>query len=746
MPAANKDKPMQLMELQPGINAVIRRLDGGRPVMARLAAMGFTPGATIMVIRSSDHGPLLVSLRGSRVALGQGEAAHIFVSFAGKEKLAKTDPTAPGTITIALTGQPNVGKSSVFNLLTGMNQHVGNWTGKTIECKIGNFKFKDTGFSIVDLPGTYSLTASSEEERLARDYIIKEHPNLIVAVVNAATLERSLYLVAELLVLPVPIVVALNMTDVAKQEGIQVEPKVLEAALGVPVVPMVASKGSGLVELEDAIFRMVNHEIPYEPKRPLILPAHQAVLDQLRRLIGSYVLPNYPEEWVALKLLEGDEELTGLMKSAMPPKAWVPVHDLLYKHEDAILDIAGARYEWVARSIRAAVVEPKVTRVGLTSRLDRVLTHPVWGTLTLVAILGGVFWLTYRVGSPLQAWLSRLVGELAQLLRTSWLHGPKWLVEFSAGGILGGIGMVLTFLPILIIFFAILGFMEDTGYMARAAYLSDRWMHMMGLHGKSFMPILLGFGCNVPAILGTRIIESRRARLLTTLLIPLVPCTARMAVITILAAVFFGANGFWVAWGLVGFSLLILAGLGLVLHHFLFENEHVPFIMELPLYHLPNFRTIGIYVRDNIWGFLKKAGTTILVATLVVWALSYFPTGNVLTSYLGMIGKFLQPVGQWMGLPWPVLVALLTSFIAKENTVATLGVLYGNLNVLKSVMTPTAMLAFLVFQILFIPCVGTVAAIKQETKSWKWTATSVGMQLALSLGLAVAVFQIGRLF
>jgi ferrous iron transport protein B len=737
---------MQLMELQPGRKAVIRRLDGGRAVLSRLAAMGFTPGAAITVLRSSDHGPLLVSLRGSRVALGQGEAAHIFVSFAGKEKTPEPGPVFESVITIALTGQPNVGKSSVFNSLTGLNQHVGNWTGKTIECKVGSFKYKGVGFSIVDLPGTYSLTASSEEERLARDFIIQEHPNLILAVVNAATLERSLYLVAELLLLPVPIVIALNMTDVAAREGIQVEPKVLAAALGVPVVSMVASRGSGLAELQDVILRMAGHEIPYEPKRPLILPAHQAVLDQVRAHVGSFVPPSYPEEWVALKLLEGDEELTRLMRSAMPSEAWEPVHALLYQHEDAILDIAGARYEWVARVIRAAVVEPKVTRVGLTARLDRVLTHPILGTLSLVAILGGVFWLTYRVGSPLQAWLSRLIGDLARALRTHWLHGPGWLVEFSAGGVLGGIGMVLTFLPILVIFFAILGFMEDTGYMARAAYLSDRWMHMMGLHGKSFMPILLGFGCNVPAILGTRIIESRRARLLTTMLIPLVPCTARMAVVTILAAVFFGANAFWIAWGLVGCSLLVLAGLGLALHHFLFENEHVPFIMELPLYHLPNFRTIGIYIRDNVLGFLKKAGTTILVATLVVWALSYFPTGNVMTSYLGMLGRSLEPVGKWMGLPWPALVALLTSFIAKENTVATLGVLYGNLDVLKTVMTPAAMLAFLVFQILFIPCVGTVAAIQQETRSWKWTLTSVGMQLAVSLGLAVAVFQIGRLF
>ena len=735
-----------LMKLHPGKKAFIRKLEGGRSVLTRLAAMGFTPGAAVSVIRSSDHGPLLVSLRGSQVALGQGEAAHIHVSLDEEGPATAIEAQEPAHLTVALAGQPNVGKSSVFNSLTGLNQHVGNWTGKTVDCKVGEFKFKDTGFSIVDLPGTYSLTACSEEERLARDYIIKERPDLIIAVVNAATLEHSLYVVSELLLLPVPLIVALNMTDVAEQEGIHIEPKVLEATLGLPVVPMVAAKGAGLANLQEAALRMCRHEIPYEPKRPSILPAHQSILNQLTALIRSYVPPAYPEEWVALKLLEGDEELTRMMKSAMPAEAWEPVHTLLYQHEDAILDIAGARYEWVARVIRAAVVEPKVTRVGLTSRLDRALTHPVWGTLILIALLGGVFFLTYQVGGPMQAWLSQLVEQLAQFIRSSWASGPAWLVEFFASGVLGGLGMVLTFLPILAIFFAILGFLEDTGYMARAAYLSDRWMHMMGLHGKSFIPILLGFGCNVPAVMGTRIIESRRARLLTILLVPLVPCTARMAVVTILAAVFFGPNAFWIAWGLVGFSLLILAGLGMILHHFFFENEHVPFIMELPLYHLPNLKTIGIYVWGNILGFLKKAGTTILVATLIVWALSYFPHGDVMTSYLGLAGQALQPIGNWMGLPWPVLVALLTSFVAKENTIGTLGVLYGSLEVLNTVMTPAAGLAFLVFQILFIPCVGTVAAIQQETKSWKWTLTSVGMLLVLSVGLAVAIFQVGRLF
>jgi ferrous iron transport protein B len=742
----DEDVIMQLVEVQPGKKTIVRKLRGGRVILSRLVALGFTPGAAVVVVRNSYHGPLLVSLRGSQVALGRGEAAHVLVSPVESEMPTQIEVEVPKKVSIALAGQPNVGKSSVFNLLTGLNQHVGNWAGKTIECKVGALRYKDTDFSIVDLPGTYSLTDSSEEERLARDYILQEKPDLIIAVVNAATLERNLYLIAELFLLPVPIILALNMTDVAEHEGIHVEPKVLEAALGIPVVPMVASRGSGLTQLEETVLSLLRHEISYEPKRTLILPAHQSVLDQLRSVIGPFVPSTYPEEWVALKLLEGDEEITALMQSAMPAEAWESVHGLLYQHEDAILDIAGARYEWIARIIRAAVIEPKVTRFGMTARLDKVMTHPLGGTLILIAVLGGVFWLTYSVGSPIQAWLSHLIDQLTHLIRSGWTHGPRWLVEFVAGGILGGIGMVLTFLPILFVFFAIMGFMEDTGYMARAAYLTDRWMHRMGLHGKSFIPILLGFGCNVPAILGTRIIESRRARLLTILLIPLVPCTARMAVITILAAIFFGPNAFWVSWALVGGSLLILAGSGVVLHHFLFENEHVPFIMELPLYHLPNMRTIGIYIWENILGFLRKAGTTILVATLIVWGLSYFPTGNVMTSYLGRIGKFLQPIGNWMGLPWPVMVALLTSIVAKENTIATLGVLYGSLNGLKSVLTPAAALAFLVFQILFIPCVATVAAIYQETRSLKWTAANVGMLLTLSLGLALAVYQIGSLF
>lgn len=735
---------MQLLELETNEKALIRRLEGGRAVISRLASLGFTPGAAVTMIRRNDKGPILVSLRGSRIALGHGEAKHILISLAREKENRKNKAIKRKSILIAVAGQPNVGKSTVFNALTGLNQHVGNWAGKTIELKSGLLNFKEKEFSLVDLPGTYSLSAGSEEERISRDFIIKEHPDLIIAIVNAAELEHNLYLIAELLLLPVPIILALNMMDVAEQEEIQVEPKVLEATLGIPVVPLIASRNTGISELKETIYRLSNHETPYNPKKPLILPAHRIVLDQMKALISPFVPSAYPDEWVALKLLEGDEELTKIMKSAIPPTDWEHVHSLLYKHEDAILDIAGARYEWIARVVRAAIIEPKTTRVGLTSRLDRLLTQPVLGTFILIGILGIAFWLTYTVGNPIQGWLTHLINQFAQIIRAEWSTAPRWIVEFFAGGILGGIGMVLTFLPILIIFFLILGFMEDTGYMARAAYLTDRWMHMMGLHGKSFMPMLLGFGCNVPAVLGTRIIESPRARLLTILLIPLIPCAARMAVITILASLFFGHSALWVAWGLIGGDLLLIAGLGVTLHHFLFKNEHVSFIMELPLYHMPNFRTIGIYIWQNVLGFLQKAGTIILIATMIVWGLSYFPSGSVMTSYLANIGQFLEPIGRLMGLPWPVLIALITSLIAKENTIATLGILYNGLNNVVSILTPSAALGFLVFQILFIPCVGTIAAIRQETHSWKWTALSIGIQLIISLGLSILVFQIGK--
>jgi ferrous iron transport protein B len=658
------------------------------------------------------------------------------------------------TLTVALAGQPNVGKSTVFNLLTGLSQHVGNWPGKTVEQKTGTYQLNGTTIHLVDLPGTYSLTANSLEEVVARNYIIEERPDVVVALVNAASLERNLYLVAELLSLPTRVVVGLNMVDVAADEGMALEPQVLEAALGVPVVPMVAAKNQGVRELMDAVDCLVRGEIRYEPNVPEIRADHRQVLDEIRTLVGDWVPQPYPSDWVALKLLEGDGEITAMMRDHhLPAEQWQRVHQILMAHEDAFLAVASGRYEWVGRMIRAAVTRPRTGQITLTERLDRWATHPLWGLAILAAILGVVFWLTFTLGAPLQNLLDTyVVGGLARTASALLAGAPAWLQGLVVDGAIGGAGTVITFLPILVIFFAVLALLEDTGYMARAAYVMDRFMHIMGLHGKSFMPLFLGFGCNVPAVMGSRIIDSRQARLLTILLAPLVPCAARMTVIVFITPIFFGRAAVVVAWGLIAMSLVVLAVVGLLINRWVLKGERAAFIMELPLYHRPNLRTIGIQVWQNSAEFLKKAGTLILIMSVVIWALSTLPNGDIQTSYLASVGKALAPIGALMGLEWEMVVALLASFVAKENSIAAMGILFGTgedagLGIaLSGALTAPAALAFLVVQMLFIPCVATVAAIKQETRSWGWTAFSLGLLLALSLAGGILAYRLASGF
>jgi ferrous iron transport protein B len=655
------------------------------------------------------------------------------------------------TLTVALAGQPNVGKSTVFNLLTGLSQHVGNWPGKTVEQKTGTYRFNGTTIHLVDLPGTYSLTANSQEEVIARDYIIKERPDVVVVLVNAASLERNLYLVSELLPLPTQVVVGLNMVDVAADEGMRVEHQVLEAALGVSVVPMVAAKNRGVRELMETVDRLARGEIPYQPNIPEIRADHREVFEALHALVAEWVPRPYPSDWVALKLLEGDDEITRMMRDdCLPSEQWEQVHEILMAHEDAVLAVASGRYEWVGRMIRAAVIRPRAGQITLTERLDRWATHPFWGLVILAALLGVVFGLTFLLGTPLQNLLDTyVVGGLASAASTWLASAPAWLRGLVVDGAIAGAGTVVTFLPILVIFFATLALLEDLGYMARAAYMMDRFMHLMGLHGKSFMPLFLGFGCNVPAVVGTRIIDSRRARLLTIMLAPLVPCAARMAVIVLIAPIFFGQAATLVAWGLIATSLVVLAGVGVLLNKWVLKGERAAFIMELPLYHRPNARTIALQVWQNSAEFLKKAGTLILLMSIVVWALSTLPHGEIETSYLASIGKALAPLGELMGLQWKMVVALLTSFVAKENSVATMSILFGAgedtaglTAALSDVLTAPAALAFLVVQMLFVPCAATVAAIKQETKSWGWTAFTVGLLLILSLTGGILAYQL----
>ncbi|MCX7840855.1 MAG: ferrous iron transport protein B [Anaerolineae bacterium] len=367
------------------------------------------------------------------------------------------------------------------------------------------------------------------------------------------------------------------------------------------------------------------------------------------------------------------------------------------------------------------------------------------------AILGAVFWLTFTLGTPLQEWLEGIVGAFGEWIGGQLAWAPQWLSGLIVDGVIGGAGLVLTFLPILIIFFAVLGILEDVGYMARAAYVMDGLMHLMGLHGKSFLPLFLGFGCNVPSVFGTRVIESPSARLLTILLVPLIPCTARMAVIAFLAPAFFGSAATLVSWGMILVAMFTLAVVGIVLNKTVFRGQHVAFIMELPLYHIPNWRTIGMLVWQRSLAFVRRAGTLIVIVSILVWVLSTLPHGDIETSFLATLGKWLEPLGQWMGFDWRLTVALLTSFIAKENSIATLGILFGAdaesglAESLAGTLSVATALAFMTVQVLFIPCVATFAAMRQETGSWRWTLFNTALLGFIAIAGGIGVYWLASL-
>ncbi|MFO7697298.1 MAG: ferrous iron transport protein B [Anaerolineae bacterium] len=654
---------------------------------------------------------------------------------------------------IALAGQPNVGKSTVFNMLTGLNQHVGNWPGKTVEMRSGQLEHHGLPIEVVDLPGAYCLTAASPEELVTRECIIHERPDVVMVVINASSLERNLYLVTELLALGCPLVIGLNMMDVARQEGFEIRVDVLAAAIGVPVVPMTAARGQGVHELLDAAIAVANDVSGQHPIRPEIRSDHREVLDRVEALIATCVPSPYPVQWVALKLLEGDQEITRVMSESCLPEQWSGVQDVLREHEDAIVAVASGRYEWIGHMARASMTRPRAGQVTVTQALDNIATDPVWGFLVLAAMLALVFGLTYALGGPLQAWVeAAIVVPFAGWLESALAGGPSWFRGLLVDGVVGGVGTMLTFLPILVIFFAGMGVLEDVGYMSRAAFVMDRLMHGIGLHGKSFIPLFLGFGCNVPAIMGTRIIESPRDRILTIMLAPLVPCTARLAVLTVLAHAFFPERAGVVTWALTALPLLILAVAGIAIRRWFLRGEPSALIMEMPLYHLPNRRTIAITVWQRTLAFLQKAGTVILAVSVIVWALSTYPGGDVDSSYMAAIGRMLEPVGRLMGLGWRPIVALLSSFVAKENAVATLGVLSGvgeQAGGLQTLMgtefTPASALAFLVAQMLFVPCVSTLAVIRQETGSWKWVALNVLLLGVLTLLGGIIAYHVAQM-
>ncbi len=725
---------LPITSLAEGEEAIIRDITGGNALISRLAGMGIALNTKVRYLHSRG-GLVVVQVGETRVALGSGEAVKILVSRVAPAREGERPPAK--TLLVALAGQPNAGKSTVFNILTGLSQHVGNWPGKTVEKKEGSHTAEGYELRIVDLPGTYSLTAFSEEERVAREFIIHEAPDVIVLLVNAAVLERSLYLLTELLPLGRPIVVGVNMLDVAENQGIRVDTEALERSLGVPVVPMIATKNKGLRELVERVISVSRGEFALRPKLPPVRADHHDLLKELTELIREAVQPPYTVEWVAAKLMEGDQEVSAMMEKLLTPPLWERVKGLLVAHEDSLHAVVCGRYDWVEDTTRACVSRFKMGQVVMTDRIDHLLTRPAFGIPVLLGVLACVFLLTYTIGFPLQKLLEGGVGALGAAVAPLLAQAPAWVQGLIVEGVIGGVGSVLTFLPILLIFFAVLALLEDVGYMARAAFVMDRFMHLVGLHGKSFIPMCIGFGCNVPAILGVRIIESRKARLLTMLLTPFVPCTARLAVLTFVAAAVFASDATIVVWALVSLNILVLGAVGMTVHAFVLKEEPTPFIMELPLYQRPNPRTIGQVVWSRTVSFVKRAGSVILLMAILVWLLAYFPDGKTETSILAAIGHVLEPIGRPLGLDWRMVTALISSIVAKENAVATLGVLYGVgdqglLKVLPQVMSHASALAFLTVLMLFVPCAATVAVMRREMVDRIWFYSSLVLTLVIS--------------
>jgi ferrous iron transport protein B len=440
---------------------------------------------------------------------------------------------------------------------------------------------------------------------------------------------------------------------------------------------------------------------------------------------------------MVIKLMEGDPEVSQSLEGMLPNEVWKEIRKVLIAHEDSLHAVVGGRYDWIEMVTRASISRFKRGQVLMTDRIDHILTRPVFGIPILLAVFGIVFGLTYAIGFPAQKWLEGLLSSFSQWLGPFFGGTPFWVKGLIIDGAIGGAGSVLTFLPILLIFFATMSFLEDIGYMSRAAFVMDRFMHLIGLHGKSFIPMCLGFGCNVPAVLGARILESRNARLLTIFLMPFIPCTARLAVLTFISAAIFPEHAAFIAWLVVSVNIILLGITGIFINKIIMKDEVMPFIMELPLYHSPHPKTIMNVVKFRTVAFIKRAGTVILAISILIWLLSNFPGGTTESSYLAMFGKLIAPIGAWIGLDWKMIVALLTGLVAKENVIATLGVLYnvgdeGLRSVLPTVMQPASGLAFLVVMMLFIPCAATIASMRQEMKDSKWFLLALITMLVIS--------------
>ncbi|EHK2304644.1 ferrous iron transport protein B [Clostridium perfringens] len=664
-------------------------------------------------------------------------------------------------LTIALAGNPNCGKTSLFNLLTKSRQHIGNWPGVTVEKKEGTLKFKGESYKVIDLPGTYSLGAYSEDEIVARNYILKDKPDVVINVVDATNLERNLYLTTQLIEMGANVVIALNMIDQAEALNIEIDINKLSKRLGVPIIKTSALKNRGIEELiETSIHSKKNEKL-------ININYGEDIENEIKNL--SSLLETYknklefPVNWTALKLLENDEYIKDKVKQLNSPSIFTKLEESNKTIEknigfEADMSIVDKRYSFISSITENVIKKPSEKQVTTTEKIDKIVTNKYLGIPIFALIMYCLYELTFIIGAGIQEWFGDLIAK-AGVIVSEWfsnMGAPELLVGFIDKGLFGGVGAVLSFLPLIMVMYFLLGLLEDSGYMARAAYVMDRLMRGLGLHGKTFVSMIVSVGCNVPGIMSTRTLENKKDRMIAILINPFISCGARMPIYAVFVEAFFPTHQ-----GLVLFSLYVLGIIvalisGKIFSKTLFKGESSYFVMELPAYRMPSIKNVFLLMWEKAGAFFKKAGMIIFPMMIVLWALSVLPLGvepNSEHSILGMIGSFVAPLFVLAGYgTWQAGVSLITGILAKESVVATMGMVYAGveegealINVIQQVFTPLSAVSFLVMTLLYTPCLAALGAIKRETNSMKWTIFSAVYTFVIALVLSTLVYQVGLL-
>ncbi|MCR4945222.1 MAG: ferrous iron transport protein B [Clostridium sp.] len=663
--------------------------------------------------------------------------------------------------TIALAGNPNCGKTSLFNELTKAKQHVGNWPGVTVEKKEGILKYEGKEYTVVDLPGTYSLGAYSEDEIIARNYVINDKPDVIINVIDASNIERNLYLTLQLLEAGAKVIIALNMMDEAKNKNISIKINELSKKLGIPVIPTVALKGEGIDNLvKEAIkFNVKGSNVKFNYGEE-INKEIQTVSNLLDKEVKG---KNYTAEWAALKLIENDEHIKRELKIDENTKLEKQLELSCKTIEDSIgfegeMAIVNERYNIISDILKGIITRESSNKVSTTDKIDKVVTNKFLGIPIFALIMLVMYEITFKIGSGLQDLVDGFIaglGETATLALTN-VGAPDLLISIVGDGIFGGVGSVISFLPLIMVMYFLIGILEDSGYMARAAYVMDRLMRSLGLHGKTFVSMLVGSGCNVPGIMSTRTLESKKDRMIAILINPFVSCGARLPIYALFIEAFFDKYQALILFCLYATGIIVALIMGKIFSKTLFKGDTSYFVMELPTYKVPSLKNVFLLMWDKAGSFLKKAGKIILPVMVILAFLSNFPSGvepNSQESVLGMIGERIAPIFTLAGFgTWQAGVSLLTGILAKESVIGTMGLIYAGVQegpelvqAIQGVFTPLSAISFMVMSLLYTPCLVALGAIKRETNSWKWTGFAAVYTFIVAWIMSVLVYQIGTL-